>query len=226
MKHIFVRLAVAVLLVATVFSVAPKASADSEVFIEIYNGEWVFGDCSTGDYIFFDYNFYVPAGYTVREAIEITSPEIGVVTDSAEYVMSNTISGSDWWYVPVPANGSGKYFMSVVAPNGVVLSSTSAEASCVTGQIFLPYGDVYGINEPAASARVMGTVLADTPVYAEANPTTALAPVLKAGQTWFIVGEVTGTDGAQWYKVFVGGKNTGYVPASTMTPQGPVPGAK
>ncbi|HEX3051781.1 MAG TPA: hypothetical protein VHP83_14075 [Aggregatilineaceae bacterium] len=228
MKHLLVRLAVVVLLAATVFGVAPRASAQSEAYVEFYGAEWYYPSCDpvSGNYVVFYVDYNIPAGYILHQEVSYTSALYGNFYDSMDTVSSGMSGIGSSGSAPVPPDGKTLYKAVVYAPNGLELSSTSAEADCVTGSVFNPYGDVYGINEPPASQRVLGTVLVDTPVYSEASPTAALKPVLKAGQTWFIVGQVTGTDGDLWYKVFVGGANYGYVPASAIAPQGPVPGAK
>jgi len=228
MKHIFVRLAVVVLLLATVFSVAPRASAqEGTPYILYANIEWLLecGPDSVGWYIV-DFGVSVAPGYTIKETgTQVSAGDF----ESGTWVDEWVATGYEFLKYEVswvPYDGSWSVQYDVLASNGQLMSSTKFVADCVTGLAWTSYSDIYGINEPAANARVMGNVLVDTPVYAEANPTTALKPELKAGQTWFIVGQTTGTDGAVWYKVFVGGLNAAYVPAYTMTPQGPIPGAE
>ncbi|HEX3049759.1 MAG TPA: hypothetical protein VHP83_03815, partial [Aggregatilineaceae bacterium] len=174
----------------------------------------------------FDITIAVNPGYEVKVYIEQEIAGVGSYSTSLSMIATDYMYRAEETGMPLPLNAAMSLQYDVYAPTGVLVSSTMFSASCITGEVWTSYGDVYGINEPAANARVLGTVLADTPVYSEASPTAALKPVLKAGQTWFIVGQTTGTDGALWYKVFVGSANYGYVPASTMTPQGPVPGAK
>ncbi|HEX3054006.1 MAG TPA: hypothetical protein VHP83_25350 [Aggregatilineaceae bacterium] len=228
MKRLIARLVIVVLLVATVFAVAPQASAQDGTPSVLWANIGWFTSCGSGidGEVIIDFAVTVFPGYSVTYSYGYTSPTYGSGSFTYTFVELTGVNfvRSDGFAVPFDGRTTAQY--DVYAPNGVLLSSTMFFGDCATGKVWTSYGDVYGINEPAASARVMGNVLVDTPVYSEPSLTAALKPVLKAGQTWFIVGQTTGTDGALWYKVFVGGKNMGYVPASTMAPQGPVPGAK
>ncbi|HEX3051117.1 MAG TPA: hypothetical protein VHP83_10720 [Aggregatilineaceae bacterium] len=230
MKHLFVRMAVVVLVVATVFGVAPQASAqDGTPSVVINNLAWDV-PCSSGSTMAtftYDYISSLAPGYKLTETWYGWSASLGTLFDGGyEFISSSFYAYVFHGGLPVPSDGYRVNQIDIYAPDGTHLSTDTLMADCTTGELWGPYADVYGINEPAADKRVMGNVLVDTPVYSEPSPTAALKPVLKAGQTWFIVGQTTGTDGALWYKVFVGGKNYGFVPASTMAPQGPVPGAK
>jgi len=229
MKRLLIRVAVIVWVIAVVFSVAPQTFAqDGTPAVAWANISWV-ADCSSSSgygTAAIDYFFSISPGYTFSYYVEWFSVSGGgdSISGAKLYDTTETYALRHKWAAAYDGYITAQY--AIHAPNGELVSSTMFEANCITGRVWTSYSDVYGINEPAADKRVMGNVLGDTPVYAEANPTTALKPVLKAGQTWFIVGLVTGTDGDLWYKVFVGSANTAYVPASPMTPQGAVPGAK
>ncbi|HEX3051783.1 MAG TPA: hypothetical protein VHP83_14085 [Aggregatilineaceae bacterium] len=230
MKRLAVRLATVVLLVATVFGVAPQASAqDGKPTLVFMNLTWLVPcDAGTGFGKYgYDYVYAMAPGYRLTETWFSWSASGGVQYNGGyEYIADSFFDYSSSSALFAPADGYTVNQIDIYAPNGEHLTTSTLKGDCTTGQLWGPYADVYGINQPAASARVMGTVLVDTPVYSEPSPTAALKPVLKAGQTWFIVGQVTGTDGELWYKVFVGSANTAYVPAVTMAPQGAVPGAK
>ncbi|HEX3051784.1 MAG TPA: hypothetical protein VHP83_14090 [Aggregatilineaceae bacterium] len=229
MKQLLMRVAVVVWLMAAVCSSAPQTFAqDGTPSAAWANIVW-FENCpaSSGYGVAgIDYAYAAEPGYRFSYYIEWFSSTWGGGSSSGDYVYDTyeTFSVYHKWAVAYDGYIMAHYDM--YAPNGVLMSSTMFRADCTTGEVWTSYGDVYGINQPAADKRVMGTVLIDTPVYSEPSPTAALKPVLKAGQTWFIVGQTTGTDGELWYKVFVGSANTAYVPAATMAPQGAVPGAK
>ncbi|MBN1203267.1 MAG: hypothetical protein JXJ20_15575, partial [Anaerolineae bacterium] len=71
---------------------------------------------------------------------------------------------------------------------------------------------------------VQAKVLFDVNVHSEPNPDAAIpGAVLLAGQDWFVVGSVVGTDGNLWYEVFVGGAHNGFVPAAAMSLPAPLP---
>ena len=80
---------------------------------------------------------------------------------------------------------------------------------CMAVLVLLPYDEVL--------ANAKGTVTADSAYIrasADAN-STALASVLK-GNTVEITEEVTGTDGAKWYKVIIDAESTGYIRADLV----------
>ncbi|HEX3051782.1 MAG TPA: hypothetical protein VHP83_14080 [Aggregatilineaceae bacterium] len=224
------RIRVLVLVLSAVFlwGSLPSVSAVDEPHATFSGGEWLTpAPCTADGAAMVDLDMYIPAGFTWHSRYWTESPTQGPQYYEYSWSQAFDYVGLYTGYImPVPQDGRGLWNVEILDLNGAQVSSTSVEVNCVTGAIFPTYGDVYGVHEPAADKRVMGNVLVDTPVYSEPSPTAALKPVLKAGQTWFIVGQVTGTDGELWYKVFVGSANTAYVPASTMAPQGAVPGAK
>ena len=165
----------------------------------------------------------VPPGYTVTQRFWQNSVIEGSFDSSASWVSPGIFFNttvSDW----VPGDGDYGWTYDMYDPSGAFVSSSTVYGNCATGELYASANNAFGMLPPDPSERVMGTVLADTAVYAEANPAMALEEVLTAGQTWFVVGETTGTDGNLWYEVFVGGAHTGYVPASSMALEGPVPG--
>jgi hypothetical protein len=168
----------------------------------------------------------VPAGYRWRDHfVRISQDSLGNMDIVTEWVQAtdryreNEVRN----FYTVPADGSITDTFEVYTPGGVLVSSVTVYASCPDGTIRVTNFSLDGINQPAAEDRVMAHVQFDTPVYAQANPATPLADTLKAGQTWFVVNDTTGTDGALWYEVFVGGPQNAYIPANTVTLDGPVP---
>jgi hypothetical protein len=168
---------------------------------------------------------YIPVGYISREHFIRISSVMGYSNEIHQKVWTSTLyqEGEINPFFAIPPDGSVTDTFEVYTPNGTLLSSYTVYASCPDGTVHISGATIYGINQPAAEDRVMAHVQFDTPVYGQANPATPLTDTLKAGQTWFVVDDTTGTDGALWYEVFVGGLQNAYIPATTVTLDGPVP---
>lgn len=168
-------------------------------------------------------NIYVPSGYTVKEHIvDIWGAYWTSISGQSYHEYNYTWSGPfnrtqaiNYW---IDIDGGSLYHsLEMYAPGGLLVSSTEVSMGC-PGGVSSHGGDIYGPMPPDPDSRVMGTMLVDSPVYSDPNPNAALSDtLLKAGQTWFAVKQVTGTDGNKWYEIFVGGWNNGYVPASAMS---------
>jgi hypothetical protein len=214
-----------IIVVLMVVGLVPTASAGDTPKIMITNPFWLepcgadFGEIG-GDMI-----FNVPAGYIWGMEFSAGDNEGHSETGSIEIPVPEDVvfseTGTDIF--PVPSQGWIQITFIVYSPDHVYISSTSVYGNCITGQVYALYGDAASEKEPPADKRVMGTVLVDTPLYGMADPGTALSATLKAGQTWFVVGQATGTDGAVWYKVYVASPGYAYVPASAMSLAGPIP---
>jgi len=208
----------------TVAAVVPvSAAGDPGVYAS--NLKWT-TPCGEGvngrGYYSVDGGWNAPPGYTITQRQWQNSVIEGSFDDTYSYVSPGEYpSGTiyDW----VPGDGDYGWTVTISDPAGNFVSRGTVYGNCVTGELYLKGNNIFGMLPPDSSERVMGTVLADTAVYAEANPAMALDAVLTAGQTWFVVGQTTGTDGNMWYEVFVGGAHNGWVPASSMALEGPVP---
>jgi hypothetical protein len=167
-----------------------------------------------------EYSLQVGSRYTSN--YEVHSARFGDQSLGGEWLITSPRSGpqivsggsmvSDGWI---------RLSLKVYNPDGTLSTTSSAYFECPAGIATVQYYDgTPGILPPDPAHRVMGTVLHDTPVYSEPGPDYSLKDTLKAGQTWFVVSATTGTDGKQWYEVFVGGVNNAWVPASAIQLQG------
>ncbi len=68
-----------------------------------------------------------------------------------------------------------------------------------------------------AYVQKLGTITTDTSLYESASSSSSVVMSLTAGQSVAVNNEVTGTDGAIWYQLYVNGTETGYVPSSVVT---------
>lgn len=220
MKRLFLLI---VVLVAAL-SLVPSASALDGPGVEISDAEW-YVPCNSGfALVAYHITWYMNIdGVVIRETQSGSSALYGSYSESHETVVEGPgWNGTSYWPLTVPPDGYAQYTVEIWSPTDVLLTSASVYASCPDGELRVNGSALYG-NVPLPSERVMGHVQYDTPLYTEADPATVREEVLTAGQTWFVLGSETGTDGKEWYEVFVGGWNTVYVPAAAMTLDGPIP---
>ena len=216
------RLVLVAVVVLMTVALALPAGAMGNVRFSMSSAGWIM-DCSAGyGLLGVNVDIYVPAGYSYSVGY---SDSMGTsYSDSVELA-------GDWYWnnsaVPflfVPGDGWSRIEYSVYAPDGLHLASGGAFANCVTDEHFAWGTEITDIQVPDASARVMGTVLYDTGVYAKADPGTQIdGAVLTQGQTWFVVSSATGSNGALWYEVFVAGLYNGWVPAASMSLEDSIP---
>jgi hypothetical protein len=207
------RRIVAVALIALVLvTVTAPASALSGYGVEFSAAAWDIPCGSGGGYLTFYTEFNVPKGYLVKNWYHLDGSDGITYESSGEWSYGSTSFGT--WGAPIAANGYFHLIYNVFNPDGSFISHTEVYGSCPSGEAWTTNDP--GIQQPAADQRASGYVLADTPLYTQADPSTARSETLKTGQTWFIVGSAIGTDGNLWYEVFVGGVNTAYVPAAVI----------
>ena len=199
-------------------------------------------DCVTGT-VTFTMSFDLQAGDRVQESVTIWSEGQVILQDQHESILAAADSRAEATFSGIPLDGRLEMSAVVYDGGGTLLTSTSLYAECpagtgdttfVNGGAPVSAGDgIKGASSPAPvgpgvlppppTARVLGTVVDDTPLYAAPDIQTATEQTLLAGQTWFVVGTAQDTAGETWYEVFVGSVNTAYVPATSMTLSGPVP---
>ncbi len=217
------RLVLLVSVLALVLVLVPSVLAVDGPGLEFSELDWVLPCQDYGGYFFYRVVWNYPADYRIEYNLVSESPTQGPYSEHEEWT-ENTGYGGDYYdFEYVPPDGYTRITLEVWAPSGILVTSSEMYGECPSGVLRSPNAQIYGIQQPPSNARVNGYVLADTPVYTEADPATARSETLKAGQTWFVLGGTTGTDGKQWYEVFVGGRNTVFVPASVMTLDGPLP---
>ncbi|MCD7807638.1 MAG: SH3 domain-containing protein [Lachnospiraceae bacterium] len=68
-----------------------------------------------------------------------------------------------------------------------------------------------------AYVQKLGTITSDTSLYESASSSASVLMSLTSGQSVVVNNEVTGTDGAIWYQLYVDNTETGYVPSSVVT---------
>ncbi|MCD8068766.1 MAG: SH3 domain-containing protein, partial [Lachnospiraceae bacterium] len=74
------------------------------------------------------------------------------------------------------------------------------------------------MNMPVeAYVQKLGTVTSDTSLYESASSSAAVVMSLTSGQSVIVNNEVTGTDGAIWYQLYVNNTETGYVLSSVVS---------
>jgi hypothetical protein len=213
---------VAVVLIAMLVLV-PSALAVDGPGLEFSELEWVVPCESAGGLFLYHVAWTYPAGYRIEYNLTSESASLGSYSEHNTWTEDSGFGGEYYDVEFVPPDGYTRITLVVWAPSGLVVTSSELYGECPSGLLRSPNFQIYGIQQPPSSARVNGYVLVDTPLYTEADPATVRTEVLTAGQTWFVVGAKTGTDGQQWYEVFVGGWNTVYVPASVMSLDGPLP---
>ncbi len=74
----------------------------------------------------------------------------------------------------------------------------------------------YGVQAEAYIQK-LGTITSDTSLYESASSSSSVVMELTEGQSVAVNNEVTGTDGAIWYQLYVNGTETGYAPSSVVT---------
>ncbi|MEB2288667.1 MAG: hypothetical protein OZ934_11190 [Anaerolineae bacterium] len=217
MKRFVVVAVIAVLALGLVPSVAADEALPR---LKLFDAVWA-QECDTGfGVVDAQGDIYIPAGWSVK----ISGSGSWMPLSVQQVVVPTSLSFSGpMLMMPVPGDGWTQMAWALVAPTGQTVAEGILYGNCVTGELWVKSGDIYGPKPPDPDKRVMGHVQYDTPVYGMADPATALDAVLTAGQTWFVVAEVTGVDGAQWYEVFVSGFTNGYVPAAAMVLEGPLP---
>jgi hypothetical protein len=222
MKRLFVLVLVAVFALTLV----PAASAQDSGYVVYTSGGW---DVPCGDDVFL--------GGVALIAIDVYAP-----TGSWEEGMTGWVNDPWWgnatvewtwpgfhiqdftWYVYVPDQGSIHETRTLYAEGGGYIASVEVYAECPSGVIQVWNSSIYGVHMPDPAARVQAKVLFDVNVHSEPNPDLPIpGAVLLAGQDWFVVDSVVGTDGNLWYEVFVGGAHNGFVPAAAMSLPAPLP---
>ncbi len=215
------RFVVAAVIAVLALGLVPSVAADEALpRFKLFDVTWL-QECDTGLGVAeAQGDVYVPAGWGL--SITFAGSWLTPITQQIVVPTSLSLSGPILG-MPVPGDGWTQLAWALMAPTGETVAEGIVYGNCVTGELWIKSGDIYGPKLPDPDKRVMGHVQYDTPVYGMADPATALDAVLTAGQTWFVVAEVTGVDGAQWYEVFVGGFTNGYVPAAAMVLEGPLP---
>lgn len=200
-----------------------RVSADPDNYIA-YSSPVL--DCAAGTVII-QIDYAIRMGYTLTSEEVISSPSLGTTTTIFSQVVP-----ADWehhgltLYWGVPADGSYSYSYTITDPGGTLISTTYFIADCTTTSITVINWDrsTPGVLPPPPTARATGIMQVDIPVHAAPSPDAALPEyILRAGQSWFVVGSTTGTDGLLWYEIFTYGPHNGYVPAWAVTVQGDVP---
>lgn len=74
----------------------------------------------------------------------------------------------------------------------------------------------FGVQAEAYKQK-LGTITTDTSLYESASSSSSVVMSLTSGQSVTVNNEVTGTDGAIWYQLYVNGTETGYVSSSVVT---------
>ncbi|MBN1202854.1 MAG: hypothetical protein JXJ20_13480 [Anaerolineae bacterium] len=222
------RLFVLALVTVTALALIPTASAQDSGYVVFTTGTWV-GECGKTFLGFgiveFTANIYAPTGSWEEGYHEmINDPLIGDVRNDWTWPGFHKVD-QETWRMGVPENGSIAHVRELYAEGGGYVASVEIYASCVTGEIIVYNNSIYGVHMPDPAERVQAKVLFDVNVHSEPNPDLAIpGAVLLAGQDWFVVSSVVGTDGNLWYEVFVGGAHNGFVPAAAMSLPAPLPG--
>ncbi|NDJ75161.1 MAG: hypothetical protein GYB65_02790 [Chloroflexi bacterium] len=210
-----------IVVLAALLVLVPGASAAPDNFFVFANPSAV--NCALG-YVEVDWTYSFLANSLVRETVTFAFPPAPSITNAYENIIPADERLSERRPVPVPMIGYIEYTIEVYNPDGSLASRSTIFAECPSGVVTITTIDnIPGILPPDPSQRVQADVLVTTPVYALPDPGTALDDTLLAGQQWFVVAEVTGTDGELWYEVFVGGTNNAYVPTYTLSLPGPIP---
>lgn len=226
MKRWFVRLVALVFVASLVLGVAPTASAAGDAILTLSNNGWYYacGSIDAGGYglglAVFDLTFLIPQGYKVVDAWAWGNDAFWGSGSGSNTFIDAGEEGTTTWGWWIGPGGWVQETIEIYAPDGNFISGATFTANCADGGTFTANGSVYGPHEPDPAHRWMGTVLANTPVYSTPDPAAALKDALKAGQTWFAVGQQTGTDGQTWYQIYVGGWNNAWVPASVFSVPG------
>ncbi|NDJ77728.1 MAG: hypothetical protein GYB65_15860 [Chloroflexi bacterium] len=217
------RLIVLVFVLSLGLAVVPTTLAQGDnVYIKFSNATW---GLYPGEVCEFGVTFEarVPAGYTVVHTRTITYLDNPGATETlsetfvSEGWYANTVYDEYFWEQWIDFTYEEVY---EVYDGDTRLSYTRLYAECYTQLLDVDFEYVDRANavyEPPAASRTQLTLVEDTAFYAEPNPATILEDFqLEAGQTWFVVAVVEGTDGNMWFEVFTGGPNNAYVPAAAF----------
>jgi hypothetical protein len=218
------RLIILIAVVLIMLALVPSASARTDWRFVFTRAYWDLPCGPHGGVALAEGEIYLSEGYTLTVHEKFSDPSGTYTYEGTGPTFSESYSGLIFGAL-VPPDGSISLTFELRAPDNpdLLISVAFFHASCPSGEIWGSGLTIYGPHEPDPAERVMGTVQYDTPVYAEPDPAQALVDVLKAGQTWFVVAETTGTDGKQWYQMYAGGWNDPWVPASAMALDGPIP---
>ncbi|NDJ77729.1 MAG: hypothetical protein GYB65_15865 [Chloroflexi bacterium] len=201
-----------------------------------YHGHWkrtLFADCSSPDNTFQVYYeaHVLPGSWRAVSSLYsnwFLYPQGATEWASMEFLPNGDFSSGEMSFtVPYSRDGSTQwmvYDVSIMDGDYTQLSYSIIRAECPSGEITIINEGVPEVAGPPAGAlppppesRTQLTLVADTAFYAEPNPATILEDFqLEAGQTWFVVAVVEGTDGNMWFEVFTGGPNNAYVPAAAF----------
>ncbi|MBN1200866.1 MAG: hypothetical protein JXJ20_03320, partial [Anaerolineae bacterium] len=230
MKRLFVLALVAVFALTLI----PAASAQDSGYVVYASGGWLV-DCGLagplpppdgGGVAEIVIDAYAPTGSMEEGTWGMTNAPWYIDPVTGEWVYVDW--EADWWWpgfhvesvnwlVYVPDGGTAHEVRDLYAEGGGYIASIEFQASCPSGEIIIFNNSIYGVHMPDPAERVQAKVLFDVNVHSEPNPDLAIpGAVLLAGQDWFVVGSVVGTDGNLWYEVFVGGAHNGFVPAAAM----------
>jgi hypothetical protein len=216
------RLGLIIALAASLLLLLPSGAALGFPGDTLSEVEWLVPCTPLGGVVGYHFQYFLPVGYKYRDTWTGDSDTWGSYFDQQEEVVEGAPLIEDSHdFILVPPDGWFEYRAEIFAPDGTMVTSVFVRGECPLGKVFTASNNIYGINPP--TQRAMGTVNYDTPLFSEPNPDTLRSEVLKAGQTWFVIAEKTGTDGQQWYEVFVGGYHTAFVPAAALTLDGPLP---
>ncbi|MBN1203266.1 MAG: hypothetical protein JXJ20_15570 [Anaerolineae bacterium] len=222
MKHLFVFMLISVM----TLSLVPQTSAQDSGYIVYASGGWDI-PCGEGRL----------GGGVAAISVDVYAPTGSMEEDTFGVTNYPFIGDFEWtwawpgfhlrdltWYAYVPDNGSTYETRDLYAEGGSYIASIEFYAECPSGIIEIFNNSIYGVHMPDPAERVQAKVLFDVNVHSEPNPDAAIpGAVLLAGQDWFVVSSVVGTDGNLWYEVFVGGAHNGFVPAAAMSLPAPLP---
>lgn len=170
---------------------------------------------------------YVPEGFTVHEQLidvwgDYWTSQAGqqVWGFDNEFVAQQafTISRTWGWLVDVDG-GDVTHILELYAPDGTMVAASTVHLSC--DNVSVHSGSIFNPMPPDPASRVMGTVVAESPLYSVPSLDHPIADTLvTVDQTWFVVDTMTTDDGMKWYEVFVGGWNNAWLPSTAIqTPE-------
>ncbi len=217
------RLVLIAIVLVMAFALVIPANAASVPKFSFTNPTWVLGCDFDYGIVAVDVDIYVPDSfyYTVRQ-----TNTAGLDYKETIYLTNDTFSwtASSVLVLGVPIGHSAVTIYDVYSHDNQLLATGGTFGDCTTGELRSWGSEVSDVMPPDPWARVMGTVMYDTPVYSQADPGGPVeGAVLTAGQTWFVVDSMVGADGGLWYKVFVGGVYYAWVPSGAMVLDGPIP---
>jgi hypothetical protein len=222
MKRLFVLGLAALFVLALV----PAASAQSSGYEVFANAGWLV-PCAEGwgGVVTVTADIYAPTGSEEEGLYADYSPNWIPAYWEVTWVANGFFKvDSQTWGFFVPDEGFVYEAHDLYAEGGGYIASVEIYAECPSGLIEVYNNSIYGVHMPDPAERVQAKVLFDVNVHSEPNPDLAIpGAVLLAGQDWFVVDSVVGTDGNLWYEVFVGGAHNGFVPAAAMSLPAPLP---